>query len=351
MIRRLAYIVIGSLLFAGVGAAMVTTVKWSYGSYDDIYLVTADLERAGQQMATGLDVRVRGVKVGEVAKIELVDRHARLTLRINGQYEIPTTAEAVISLKTPLGAKYVDLQFEPSTTGPYLADGDAVASARIGAELEDVLDDGVALLDAIDPDDIGTIVSELAEASSGRGETVAAGISANSELSNLFAGTLDRQLEGLRDFKTLFGALEDVGVDLNALAAAVNEGAPVYASAHAQAELSKALDAVVPFANDFADLLILNRSDWDLMIEQGDIVLSTIAARPAGLRDLVHGLYRYVYKLGGDIPEFFRLSDGSAGAGFSAFIGGNDQEEETNQFCTVLPPDLRREIPVCEATP
>ncbi|MFP5298851.1 MAG: hypothetical protein ACLGHL_07695, partial [Actinomycetota bacterium] len=145
-----------------------------------------------------------------------------------------------------------------------------------------------------------------------------------------------------------FGALEHVGVDLNQLADAVNEGAPVYASAEAQQELHRALTAVSPFAEDFADLLILNRADWKRMMEAGDVVLATTAARPEGLRDLVYGLYRYVYKLGGDIPAFFRISDGSAGAGFTNFIGGNDQEEEQNQICTAFPPEIREQIPACK---
>lgn len=348
MIKRLAYIVVGSLFVTALGAGIFTSVKWAYGGYDDVYHVTATLPRAGQQMKAGLDVRIRGVKVGHVAGVELVNREAQLTLKIDSKYKVPSSAAAVISLKTPLGAKYVDLQFDPHSSGPYLQDGDEVASATIGPELEDALDDGVALLDAIDPDDAGTLVSELADASEGRGDQIAQSLSLNSELSELFASTLDPQIESMNDFRKIFGALDEVGVDLNALADAVNEGAPVYASARAQEELSKALDAVVPFADDFGDLLILNRADWDRMMDSGDVVLGTIAARPAGLRDLVHGLYRYVYKLGGDIPAFFRLSDGSAGAGFSNFIGGNDEEEEENQICDAFPPDLREQIPACQ---
>lgn len=348
MIRKLAYIVVGSMILAALGAGVYTSVKWAYGGYEDNYLVSATLPRAGQQMKPGLDVRIRGVKVGEVAGIDLVDRQARLTLKIDSKYQVPQDVEAVISLKTPLGAKYVDLRFDPASSSPYLEDGGAVASARIGPELEDALDDGVKLLDAVDPDELGIIISELADASKGNGELVARGISTNSELSKLFAATLDPQLEAIKDFETIFGALEGVGVDLNELADAVNEGAPVYASAEAQQELDRALSAVAPFAEDFADLLILNRADWDRMIEAGDVVLGTTAARPEGLRDLVYGLYRYVYKLGGDIPEFFRISDGSAGAGFTNFIGGNDQEEEENQICTAFPPEVREQIPACK---
>ncbi|MGH2734334.1 MAG: hypothetical protein ACRDKZ_02040, partial [Actinomycetota bacterium] len=160
--------------------------------------------------------------------------------------------------------------------------------------------------------------------------------------------TVDPQLEAIGDFETLFGELESKGVDLNLLADAVNEGAPVYASARAQRNMRRALEALVPFSDDLADLLILQREDFARMNNSGDKVLGTIAARPGGLRDLVHGLYRYVYKLGQPIGDFFMLNDGSAGAGFTAFIGGNDQKEEEKQICAVFPPEFRPHIPACE---
>jgi virulence factor Mce-like protein len=351
MIRKIALIIAGVGVLGAGAAGIYYSVSWAYGAFGNYYYVTADLPRAGQQMKLGLDVRVRGVDVGQVSGIELVDRQARLTLEIEDGYEVPSDAKAVVSLKTPLGAKYVDLQFDPNTDAPLLGDGDVLADAYIGPELEDLLDDGVRVLDAIDPDDIASVVSELAEASRGRGEVVAEGLRLNSDLSDLFASTLEPQLQSLDDFVTIFGELEKKGVDLNLLAEATNEGVPVYASAQAQQNLRQALDALVGFSDDLADLLILNRADWDRMIDQGDIVLSTIAARPEGLRDLVRGLADYVQKLGGDILPYFRMSDGSAGAGFANFIGGNDQDEEQKQICTAFPPEVREQIPACEDRP
>jgi ABC-type transporter Mla subunit MlaD len=166
-------------------------------------------------------------------------------------------------------------------------------------------------------------------------------------LSDLFAATLKPQVESLRDLSTVFGALKKRGVDFNRLAAAVNAGAPVYASPKAQAELDKALKALVPFAENLSDLLILNRSDWDRMFDTQDVVLQTIANNPGGLRELVHGLYRYMYKLGQPIDKFFLSGDGSAGAGFTAFSGGNSDKESQNQICDAFPDEIRNLIPAC----
>jgi phospholipid/cholesterol/gamma-HCH transport system substrate-binding protein len=301
-------------------------------------------------LKSGAVVRVAGVEVGKVDEVELANRMAHLTLKIEERYQIPKDVTARIELKTPLGAKYVDLEFEPEAGGPYLADGDVIHNAYVGPELEDLLEDGTHLLDAIDPDDAGTVISELADASRGHGVDVARGLEANSELTELFANTLGPQIEALVDFETIFDALEEKGVDLNALADAVNEGAPVYASENAQRDLRAALEALVPFSDNLSDLLILNRRDWDRMMDYGDEVLSTIEARPEGLRDLIRGLHTYVYKLGQPIDPFFILSDGSAGAGFVNFMGGNSQKEEENQICTAFLPEVREHIPACEGT-
>ena len=348
MIRKLVLVVGGLAFIALVSTGGWFAVRAAYGAFDEAYYVTVDLPRAGQQLTAGSDVRTKGVRIGEVARIELVDHRALVQLKILEEYKIPKDAIARVELKTPLGAKYVDLEFPPSAEGPYLANGDRVAKAFVGPELEDLLADGTRLLEAIDPDDAATLVSELATAMRGRGDDVSRGIKSNDELSALFARTLDPQLEAVDDFNTIFVALDKKAEDFNSLAAAVNEGAPVYASPEAQRELRRVLDAVVPFSQDFSDLLINQRRDLDRMYEEGDKVLAVIASRPGGVEDLVHGLYIYVYKLGQPIGEFFALEDGSAGAGFTNFIGGNDQQEEQKQICTAFPPELRDQIPACE---
>jgi ABC-type transporter Mla subunit MlaD len=125
--RRLAMIVGGLAVLAAIAAGIYFSVRWAYGSYGDYYYVTVDLERTGQQLLPESDVRVKGVEVGKVAGIDLVDRHARLTLQIESNYRIPKDAVARVELKTPLGAKYVDLEFPAGDEGPFLADGDTLA--------------------------------------------------------------------------------------------------------------------------------------------------------------------------------------------------------------------------------
>ena len=102
--RRIAMIVGGLAVFAALAAGIYFSVRFAYGAYGEYYYVTLDLERTGQQLLPDSDVRVKGVEVGKVSDIELVDRHARLTLQIESHYKIPKDAAARVELKTPLGA-------------------------------------------------------------------------------------------------------------------------------------------------------------------------------------------------------------------------------------------------------
>ena len=334
---------IGPLALVLLMAAVFFGVKFRYGSYTDYYYVKADLPRAGQLLRTGTDVRVRGVIIGKVSDIQLVDRQAEITLQIDPKFKVPSDVRAFVGLKTLLGDKYIDLRTD-RYAGPWLKDG-AKIDGVLGPELEDVLQSGTSVFDAINPDELATVVDTLYQGAKGHGEDVARGFEANAELSTVFATTLSPQIRALDDFAVIFGALKSKAVDLNRLADAVNEGAPVYASARAHALLRRALNAIRPFADNLADLLIYQKADWDRMMDDGDTVLQTISMHTRGLHDLIQGLYIYVHHLGGRPPY---LSDGSGEAPFSNFSGGTGFEEQVQQICGGIPPPLRSQIPICQ---
>ena len=331
------------LLVAVVVAGMFFGIKARYGDYDEYYYVTVDAPRAGQLMRIGADVRESGVLIGTVSNIELVERRVRLTLQIQPQYPIPESAEAFVTLKTLLGDKFVDIRFD-EWSEPFLEDGDTIAG-HVGAELEDAVQSGVEVFASVDPNDLATVIHELATGAAGHGDEVARGLEAGAALSTIFRQTLQPQLRALRDFDVIFGQLEQAADELNELAEAINEGVPVYASPEAQEKLRRALVAVSYLSEHLGDLLIVERKDWGRMFDAGDVVLQTIAERTDELHNLVHGLYRYVFKLGGPPPV---LQDNTAAAAFANFFGeGDDDFEETlDQLCGALPPELR-EIPAC----
>jgi virulence factor Mce-like protein len=333
---------IGPVVFVVLAAGVYFGLKARYGDYGHYTYVKVDLPRAGQLVRAGTDVRERGVVVGSVSDIQLVNDHALLTLRIDQPYQVPQDAHAFVDLKTLLGDKYIDLQ--SSTFGAPWLRNEATIQGTIGPELESVVQSGTDIFKSIDPQDLGTVVGNLAQGAQGHGTDVHQGFEANAQLSGIFAKTLKPQLRGLDDFAVIFGALKNKGVDLNRLADAINVGVPVYASPRAQRLLDRALVAVAPFAGNLADLLINQKPFWDRMISGGDKVLGTIAARPAGLRSLVTGLYQYVLRLGGKPPV---MGDGSAEAPFTDFTGGTSFQSQLASLCHALPGQLAGTVPIC----
>jgi virulence factor Mce-like protein len=357
MMARFLHVAKTPVLVAALLAAMFVGIKARYGSYGDYYYVSVDVPQAGQLMRAGADVRERGVVIGSVTELSLHGRGALLTLQIERRYPVPADAQAFVDLKTLLGDKFVDLRF-PDFQPPFLRGGETIPG-RVGPELEDVLQSGLDVLESINPDDVATVVHELATGARGHGEDIARGIEANAELSGIFAATLEPQLRGLHAFRVIFEELRKIGLDMNELAEAVNEGVPVYASDQAHQQLRRVLEALVPMSDHLADILILNRADLDAMMDSGDRVLQTIADRPQGLHDLIRGLYRYVFKLGADAPD---VGDGSEMAPFTQFFSDEGQGENAHRqgeagagnlveairgLCGLLPAEQRADMPVC----
>ncbi len=82
-------------------------------------------------------VKIAGVKVGSIERVEVEGEQAILTLLVDPQVELHQDAVALVRAKSLLGEKY--LQLEPGQNGPLLADGDAIAQVRSTFEIDEVL--------------------------------------------------------------------------------------------------------------------------------------------------------------------------------------------------------------------
>lgn len=82
-------------------------------------------------------VKIAGVKVGTVEKVEVNGDEAVLTLLVDPEVELHQDAVALVRAKSLLGEKY--LQLEPGATGELLGDGDEIADVRSTFEIDEVL--------------------------------------------------------------------------------------------------------------------------------------------------------------------------------------------------------------------
>lgn len=137
-------------------------------------------------------VMVDDVTVGEVTDVERVGWHARVTMRVKDDVELPDNAVADIKQVSLLGEKYVAL--ESPTDAPArgrLSDGDTIelADTARNPEVEEVLGALSFLLSGGGVAQLGTITHELNEVMTGRTERLRHLLGSLEEV----VGTIDAQ--------------------------------------------------------------------------------------------------------------------------------------------------------------
>lgn len=153
-------------IFALISLVGIAFVGVKYlGWIDSSYSVFLDAPKTGGAY-THAAVAYRGVPVGKVGEIKVHGKGARLELKIEDEFDVPSDVKAVVAQRSAVGEQYVDLRPE-SDEKPFLADGDVIDDAELPLPMETLLSDLDGLLDTIDPDDLSVVVDELGKAFEG----------------------------------------------------------------------------------------------------------------------------------------------------------------------------------------
>ena len=143
-------------------------------AFTPVALVTLETTRAGSQLQAGADVKLRGIVVGDVRRVEATPDGARLTLAIEPDQlgQIPADVTARLLPKTLFGERYVDLETVARPARARLADGDVIGQDRssVAIELETVLGNLYPLLRTVQPGKLATTLNALSTTLEGRGD-------------------------------------------------------------------------------------------------------------------------------------------------------------------------------------
>jgi phospholipid/cholesterol/gamma-HCH transport system substrate-binding protein len=137
---------------------------------DDAFTVTAEFDDI-LNIVPKSPVMVDDVTVGEVTDVERVGWHAKVTLRVRKDVELPDNAIAEIRQVSLLGEKYVALEPPPQgASTERLGDGDNIPLSATGRnpEVEEVLGALSFLLSGGGVAQLGTITTELNKVMDGR---------------------------------------------------------------------------------------------------------------------------------------------------------------------------------------
>ncbi|HSH09881.1 MAG TPA: MlaD family protein, partial [Oceanipulchritudo sp.] len=126
-------------IFFVLGLALIYAVYTVIGSRKlgqaEGYAVVAEFDNI-RTLAAGADVRMAGVRIGEVDTAELAGGRGRVTLRIDPAIQIPSDSVATIAMASLLGQNYVSVSYGQATD--FLGDG-SVILAEAGADFNEIL--------------------------------------------------------------------------------------------------------------------------------------------------------------------------------------------------------------------
>ena len=139
--------------------------------HDTSYTVVAHFRDSGGMYAGGM-VSYRGVRVGEVQKLQLTTQGVDAYLSIDKGWDgrIPADALAVVGNRSAVGEQYVDLQ--PQTDrGPYLHNGSQIATddTRTPLPTQKLLGDISSTVESVHRGSLRTTVHQLGLAFAGTG--------------------------------------------------------------------------------------------------------------------------------------------------------------------------------------
>jgi phospholipid/cholesterol/gamma-HCH transport system substrate-binding protein len=168
-VRLILFVIITLVGVSYVSAKYVGITKGIIGAKG--CTVSADFPDSGG-IFTNAEVTYRGVTVGKVGKLHLIDNGVRVDLHLDkcDQPKIPSSAIAQVSDRSVVGEQYVNL-IPPNGNGPYLSANQVIPMSRnkLPVATQVLLANLDSLVNSVPLDKLQTTVSELGLAFNGRG--------------------------------------------------------------------------------------------------------------------------------------------------------------------------------------
>ncbi|MEU6994099.1 MCE family protein [Streptomyces sp. NPDC046465] len=241
--------------------------------------VVVETARAGSEMHPSAEVKLRGVVVGEVKKIDTGGSTARLTLALQPDKigRVPSDVRAQLLPTTLFGQRYVALVPPAHPSARPLTAGSVIPQdrSRSAVELEQVLDNLLPLLTAVQPQDLSATLSALAKALEGRGERLGDSLVTLNGYLKGFNPHLPSLNKDIKELVELSDTYAEAAPDLvDALHDATVTSATI---AERRTELSALYASVTSSSQEFGSWLRANRANLIRLTATGRPTLEILA--------------------------------------------------------------------------
>jgi virulence factor Mce-like protein len=255
--RRLA----AGVAFLAVLALLISlSVALYTKAFTPVVKVALKTDRVGNQLSTHADVKLRGIRVGEVRRIRSSGEGATIELALSTDkaHLIPSDVSAQLLPKTLFGEKEVDLiAAEDSTARPIRA-GDVITQDRskTSIETERVLNDFLPLLQSLKPAQLSLTLNALSTGLRGRGDRLGHNFALNDDYFRQLNPELPAIME---DFRGLADVSESYAAASSDLLRLVDNSAAASRNLVDQKqELATFLASTSTFAQSADDFLRIN---------------------------------------------------------------------------------------------
>ena len=260
-------------IFSILGIAAGTTLAFSLDKIPFVkqaYDLTAEFgDAAGLNPEN--QVRVAGIKVGTVEKVELVGDKVVVSMQIDNGTEIPEDATAEIKLATLLGTKFVEI--DASGSDPFLQDGDVIPLERteIPYEIYQASNQGTAVLEDLDGPTLNKMLVQLTKLTAAAEDEVGEALEGLNDLGAGVGAKEEELRELLAGSDDLTALLSDEGDEIVRLVDASNT--VLGSLAQKREEVQSLLEVTKQMAANVTSLVRENRSRIDGILTKLDRAL------------------------------------------------------------------------------
>ena len=195
---------------------LLTTIQNQFFGSTETY--KADFTDASG-LIPGSDVRIAGVRIGEVSDVEVVDRSvAQVSFSVEEDRKLPTGAQFAIKYQNLVGQRYLDIQRGNGPMNQYLQPGQTVpvTQTQPPLNLTTVFNGFKPLFQALNPDDVNRLSFEIIQVLQGEGGNINTLLANTASLTSTIA---DRDAvigDVINNLNTVLGTVDEKGAQFNA---------------------------------------------------------------------------------------------------------------------------------------
>ncbi|HEX5407717.1 MAG TPA: MlaD family protein [Pseudonocardiaceae bacterium] len=265
----------------------ITIANTGLGDTTEYHAVFSDVTG----LNVGDDIRIAGVRVGQVDQISVVDRRlADVRFAIQADHTLPAGVTAIVKYRNLVGQRYIELDQGVGAIDRTLPPGGRIplADTQPALDLTELFNGFQPLFQALSPGDVNQLSNEIVQVLDGDGVTVDNLVANTASLTTTLAGkdqVIGRVIDNLN---SVLNTVNSRGDELSNMVTTLQQ--LVSGLAQDRRPIGNAITALSGLTNATANLLQLSRPGLKQSISALGEVSSTLAHNTPLLNTFLHNL-------------------------------------------------------------